>query len=203
MGETLGRVDGPTILLSSGRYFDVDDPLNPPPTITDIAYGLAYRSRWSGQAIYRETGRHVYYSIAQHCVEFANRCLDGQRFAYCALMHEAGEFVWGDLGGPLKVRVPDFKLAEKTTEAFLLYYFEAVPTDYSMKVQMKEMDQRWMATERRDFMNWNETDFWSYIGNAKPYDEKIIPVSPDQAAEDFLALFYKLAPSHIRERELA
>lgn len=180
-----GRVNGPTILLSSGRYLDVDRPLSPPPTIEDVAWGLASRCRWSGQCISKH-GTHLFYSVAQHCVLMSlMMSISGKpHLAYPALMHELDEFVWGDLSGPLKVKVPDFVRESKETGRYLAQYFGVQPHD---AVELKIADKRMMATERRDLMgSWSQGDYWSYMGDAEPYDMVIEPWSFERSADAFL-----------------
>src|SRR6476619_2191975 len=88
--------------MLSGRRLDL---LNPSPLdieIEDIAQGLARVARWNGQT----TGDHAF-SVAEHCllVEPIAGALSpglsrGCRLA--ALMHDAPEYVIGDLSSPFK-----------------------------------------------------------------------------------------------------
>jgi uncharacterized protein len=103
--------------MLSGRRLDL---LNPSPLdieIEDIAHGLARVARWNGQT----KGDHAF-SVAQHCVlveEIASH-LDPEldhpaRLA--ALLHDAPEYVIGDMISPFKAVVGD---AYKAVEARLL-----------------------------------------------------------------------------------
>lgn len=200
--ETNGRVNGPTILLGSGRYFDVEQPLTPPPTIEDIAYGLAFERRWSGQCIQRSTGRRVFFGVAQHCVhmqqmilesvdEFHRQTNEMYALRYAALMHELEEFCWGDMNGPLKVQVPGYRDITKSTYGALARYYK-VSTEFDDVIKL--YDKRMMATERRDLSSWNGTDFWGYTGDAEPFESVIEPWTGEVAAIKFLNLFNELKP---------
>ncbi len=70
--------------------------------IGDIAHGLARLARWNGQT----TGAHAF-SVAQHCVlvEAIAAALKPQlsaKFRLAALLHDAPEYVVGDLISPFK-----------------------------------------------------------------------------------------------------
>lgn len=211
MPNNQGRVQGPTILLSSGRYFDVTEPYAPPPTIVDIAYALAATNRWRGQTIQRVTGRHCFYNDAQHCLITRSHVreqlevlgmklseTDIQSIEYAALMHELGEVPWGDVSGPFKVLVPDFKAWEKKSEHDLKQYFQ-VPIASEFNDIIKIIDIRMMATERRDLMaSWNPDDYWEYVGNALPYDDPIEPLNSEVAAVHFLKTFDQTAPDGLK-----
>lgn len=80
-------------------------PFSPLPeqiVIEDIARGLAYRGRWSGQT-------RRFYSVAEHCVKVSDQCSD--QYQLWGLLHDAGEAFLGDIPAPLKdsvyFRVPD------------------------------------------------------------------------------------------------
>ena len=88
--------------MLSGRHLDI---LNPSPMdieIEDIAYGLARVSRWNGQT----TGKHLF-SVAQHSV-LVERLLRHnapkleQKWQLAALLHDAPEYVIGDIITPFK-----------------------------------------------------------------------------------------------------
>lgn len=99
--------------MLSGRRLDL---LNPSPLdieIEDIAHGLARVARWNGQT----EGAHAF-SVAQHCVlverfvvALRPRARRGLRLA--ALLHDAAEYVIGDLVSPFKAAVGlDYKAFE-------------------------------------------------------------------------------------------
>src|SRR5579871_2264797 len=103
--------------MLSGRRLDLLDPSALDIEIEDIAHGLARVARWNGQTF----GSHIF-SVAQHCllVEALARAkvprLDsGRRLA--ALLHDAPEYVIGDMISPFKAVIGD---AYKAVEQRLL-----------------------------------------------------------------------------------
>jgi 5'-deoxynucleotidase YfbR-like HD superfamily hydrolase len=93
--------------MLSGRRLDLLDPSPLDIEMEDIAHGLARVARWNGQT----NGQHIY-SVAQHCllVEALARIrsprLDrGRRLA--VLLHDAPEYVIGDMISPFKVVIGD------------------------------------------------------------------------------------------------
>ncbi len=88
--------------MLSGRRLDLLDPSPLDIEIGDIAHGLARVARWNGQT----KGEHAF-SVAQHSivVEAIAHALKPQlsyRFRLAALLHDAPEYVIGDLISPFK-----------------------------------------------------------------------------------------------------
>lgn len=190
---SVGQIEGPTMLLGSGSYFNFVEPNASAITLEDLAFGLAFESRWNGQCVQLSNGKRVFYSVAQHCVVGSAHCLRkglGKVAAFAFLMHEAGEFALGDMCGPAKAMVPQFKEHEKRIEAVLLDKWKVPEFD---KATLKHIDLRMMATERRDLMNW-AGERWAYIGDAEPFQSMITPWSAHKAAKRFIDAFNHLAP---------
>ena len=88
--------------MLSGRRLDI---LNPSPLdieIEDIAHGLARVTRWNGQ-----TRGNYGFSVAQHCVLVErlvrlNAPKTDQKWCLAALLHDAPEYVIGDMITPFK-----------------------------------------------------------------------------------------------------
>jgi 5'-deoxynucleotidase YfbR-like HD superfamily hydrolase len=88
--------------MLSGRRLDILDPSPLDVELSDIAHGLARVARWNGQ-----TRGDYPYSVAQHSVlvlEILRSILPetGPREALYALLHDAPEYVMGDLISPFK-----------------------------------------------------------------------------------------------------
>ncbi|MFT4098690.1 MAG: HD family hydrolase [Rhodoblastus sp.] len=93
--------------MLSGRRLDLLDPSPLDVEIEDIAHGLARVARWNGQT----SGPHIF-SVAQHSllVEHIASALDigiGARGAMFALLHDAPEYVVGDMISPFKAVIGD------------------------------------------------------------------------------------------------
>jgi 5'-deoxynucleotidase YfbR-like HD superfamily hydrolase len=93
--------------MLSGRRLDLLDPSPLDVEIEDIAHGLARVARWNGQT----KGAHIY-SVAQHSllVEALARAkiprLD-RSGRLALLLHDAPEYVIGDMISPFKVVIGD------------------------------------------------------------------------------------------------
>ncbi|MGV2049050.1 hypothetical protein ACQZ48_03085 [Agrobacterium sp. 22-209-1] len=181
------HIIGPTILLGSGTYFDFDNPEGSQLTIEDVAYGLAFQSRFSGQCVSRRTGKRVYYSVAQHCIIMAGHAEPGSKMA--ALMHEVGEATCGDMSSPLKLKCPDFKAVEKRCEAAGLSRFRV---KILFPSYIKHLDLCMLATEQRDLMPSNGHT-WATVEGRRPFEAEIFPwENPHVAAETFLETYHLL-----------
>lgn len=91
--------------MLSGRRLDLLDPTPMDIEITDIAHGLAFVARWNGQ-----TQGDYAYSVAEHSllVEEIHMKLNPDspaRWRLAALLHDAPEYVIGDMISPVKAAV--------------------------------------------------------------------------------------------------
>ena len=100
--------------MLSGRRLDLLDPTPMDIEIEDIAHGLARVARWNGQT----KGAHIF-SVAQHAllVEALARAkvprLDAAA-RRAVLLHDAPEYVIGDMISPFKAVIGDgYKAVEK------------------------------------------------------------------------------------------
>ena len=100
--------------MLSGRRLDLLDPSPLDVEIEDIAHGLARVARWNGQT----KGAHIF-SVAQHTllVEAVARervpRLDRRR-RLAVILHDAPEYVIGDMISPFKAVIGDsYKAVEK------------------------------------------------------------------------------------------
>jgi 5'-deoxynucleotidase YfbR-like HD superfamily hydrolase len=100
--------------MLSGRRLDLLDPSPLDVELDDIAHGLARVARWNGQT----SGDHIF-SVAQHVllVEALARAkqprLDA-RTRLAVLLHDAPEYVIGDMISPFKAVIGDsYKAVEK------------------------------------------------------------------------------------------
>ena len=92
--------------MLSGRRLDLLDPSPLDVEIEDIAHGLARVARWNGQT----KGDHAF-SVAQHCVLVERLSAElspsglTREARLMALLHDAPEYVVGDLISPFKAAV--------------------------------------------------------------------------------------------------
>ena len=117
--------------MLSGRRLDLLDPSPLDIEIEDIAHGLARVARWNGQT----HGDHIF-SVAQHSLfveGLAHQLREDvpARTALAILLHDAAEYVIGDIISPLKVVLGD---GYKGTEARIL---SAVMVRFGLPAAMK------------------------------------------------------------------
>lgn len=172
-------VRGATIITRSGHYFDFLDPKPETIHIEDIAWALAFTCRFGGQSLF-------YYSVAQHSILVSEIVSPELRFA--ALMHDAAEAYAGDIVGPLKQLLPDYKVVEKRVEAAVAERF-GFPVE--MSPEIKHADLRLLRTEQRDLTS-GHADNWNGLDEYPPLKQRILPMSPTEAAEAFLDHFHVL-----------
>src|ERR1700757_1689248 len=100
--------------MLSGRRLNLIDPSPLDVEIEDIAHGLARVARWNGQT----SGPHIF-SVAQHTL-LGGAIAGGEvghldrRLALALLLHDAPEYVIGDMITPFKSVIGDtYKAVEK------------------------------------------------------------------------------------------
>ncbi len=104
--------------MLSGRRLDLLDPSPLDIEIEDIAHGLARVARWNGQTI----GAHAF-SVAQHSLLVEEICRKlapewDKKRRLLALLHDAPEYVIGDMISPFKAALGlDYKAFEAKLEA--------------------------------------------------------------------------------------
>ena len=104
--------------MLSGRRLDLLDPAAADVAIEDIAHGLARVARWNGQT----AGEHAF-SVAQHAIIVSDiaAALEAnleRRWQLAALLHDAPEYVIGDLISPFKAAIGlDYKAFEERLQA--------------------------------------------------------------------------------------
>ncbi|MDB5495719.1 MAG: hypothetical protein JWP86_3056 [Phenylobacterium sp.] len=104
--------------MLSGRRLDLLDPSPMDIEIEDIAHGLARVARWNGQTV----GEHAF-SVAQHCLVVEEIVAHIQpdvepRWRLAALLHDAPEYVIGDMISPFKAALGvDYRTFEDSLEA--------------------------------------------------------------------------------------
>src|SRR5216110_3044067 len=129
--------------MLSGRRLDLLDPSPLDIEIADIAHGLARVARWNGQT----SGAHIF-SVAQHTllVETVMREQIPRvdvAFRLAALLHDAPEYVIGDMISPFKaVLGGDYKAVEKRLLAAIHIRFGLPPVlSAEIERQIKEADR--------------------------------------------------------------
>lgn len=134
--------------MLSGRRLDLLDPTPMDIEIEDIAHGLAFVARWNGQ-----TRGDWPYSVAEHSLlveVIFSRCNPGvaPRWQLAALLHDAPEYVIGDMISPVKAAVgPGYgSLDERLTAAVHLRFGLPISLPAPIKKAIKAADKisAWM-----------------------------------------------------------
>lgn len=151
--------------MLSGRRLDLLDPTPIDIEIEDIAHGLAFVARWNGQTL----GDYAY-SVAEHSllVEQLFARLTPQiapKWRLAALLHDAPEYVIGDMISPVKAAVgPGYSALDERLEAAIHIRF-GLPAKVPQKIkrQIKKADKisAWMeATQIAGFTEAEATKFF-------------------------------------------
>ena len=129
--------------MLSGRRLDLLDPTPMDIEVEDIAHGLAFVARWNGQTI----GDYAY-SVAEHSLlveEIFSRDNPGiaTKWKLAALLHDAPEYVIGDMISPVKAAVgPNYgELDERLTAAIHIRFGLPAKLPTEIKKRIKEADK--------------------------------------------------------------
>jgi len=166
--------------MLSGRRLDLLDPSPLDIEIADIAHGLARVARWNGQT----SGAHIF-SVAQHTllVETVMRAHSPRiddRIRLAALLHDAPEYVIGDMISPFKaVLGGDYKVVEKRLQAAIHIRFGLPPVlSADIERQIKAADRGAAFLEATELAGFSETEAKRLFGRD--------PGLPDTTRRDYL-----------------
>lgn len=156
--------------MLSGRRLDLLDPTPVDIEIEDIAHGLAFVARWNGQ-----THGDFAYSVAEHSLLVET--LFGRispkappKWMLAALLHDAPEYVIGDMISPVKAAVgPGYGALDERLEAAIHIRFglpAKIPA--AVKKQIKKADKisAWMEATQIAGFTTQEAD--KFFGKPDP-----------------------------------
>lgn len=179
MSINLDAIEGPVMLLQSGRYFDI---VNPDPNlidIEDIAHSLSMQCRYTGHC-------RDFYSVAEHSVLCSY--LVPKPFKLEALLHDAAETYISDVASPFKGLIAKiYKPIETRIELAIAKRFEL---EYPWALEVKEADLRMLAIERQQLMP--PAGRWECLKGVAPAPLNPMCWTPEVAKERFLARFHGL-----------
>ena len=170
--------------MLSGRRLDLLDPSPLDIEIGDIAHGLARVARWNGQT----SGDHAF-SVAQHSlvVEAIFRQLNPATpdELLAALLHDAPEYVIGDMISPFKSVVGgEYKLVEKRLEAAIYRRF-ALPPHCAprLKDKIKKADTVSAYFEATLLAGFTPQEARKFFGQPRGITQDMLPIQPMPAIE--------------------
>ncbi len=180
--------------MLSGRRLDLLRPVADDIDIADIARGLARVARWNGQTL----GAHVF-SVAQHSLlvetiasAWEPSLAPGERLR--ALLHDAPEYVIGDLISPFKAVVGDgYKAVEASVFKAVERRFGLPPPSPSFVALIKRADRAAAFLEATRLAGFTLEEARQVFGCPdRPLPDlrgSLRPVRPVQAEALFLARF--------------
>ncbi|WP_372604153.1 YfbR-like 5'-deoxynucleotidase [Actibacterium sp.] len=156
--------------MLSGRRLDLLDPTPVDIEIEDIAHGLAFVARWNGQ-----TRGDFPYSVAEHSllVEQIFTLMNPDapaKWQLAALLHDAPEYVIGDMISPVKSAVgPEYGALDDRLAAAIHIRFGLpahVPVVVKKKIKAADKVSAWLeATQIAGFTK-SEAD--KFFGRQNP-----------------------------------
>ncbi len=178
--------------MLSGRRLDLLAPSPNDIAIEDIAHGLARVARWNGQT----RGDHAF-SVAEHSVlvEEITSALNPDwevRWRLAALLHDAPEYVIGDLISPFKAAIGfDYKTIEnRLLEAIHLHFGLPGQLPSEITAAIKQADRIAAYYEATLLAGFSKAEADRYFG---------IPATPPELA----AMLSQLEPSPVATAQAA
>ena len=189
--------------MLSGRRLDLLDPSPLDVELADIAHGLARVARWNGQTF----GDHAF-SVAQHSLvveEIYRRTNDATADELqMALLHDAPEYVIGDMISPFKAVVGgDYKQVEKRLEGAIHQAFGLpVSTPRDIKARIKKADQIAAYFEATELAGFTPSEAEKFFGQPRDITVDMILMVPLPAidAQRLFAERFTLI-EHLRSNE--
>ena len=177
--------------MLSGRRLDLLDPTPLDIEIEDIAHGLSFLTRWNGQ-----TRGINGFSVAEHSllVEYIFSITNPNiepKWKMAALLHDAAEYVIGDLISPVKNSVgPEYEVLEDRLMVAINLRFGIsgiLPKIIKKKIKVADKYSAWLeAIQIADFSKTEANRIFG-IPKLKNFDKiDITPKSPAIAKSLFL-----------------
>ena len=182
--------------MLSGRRLNLVDPSPLDIEIEDIAHGLARVNRWSGQ-----TTGDFGLSVAQHSVLVLDQLLRlhprlPPELRLACLLHDAAEYVIGDLISPFKQLVAgQYNTIEERLQHAIHQRFglpHPLPKDWHSKIKQADRNIAWYeATQLAGFSPKDASSFIAEKPKILP-PRPLIPLAPFEARAGFIERFATL-----------
>ncbi|SLN33213.1 HD domain-containing protein [Pseudooctadecabacter jejudonensis] len=178
--------------MLSGRRLDLLDPTPMDIEIEDIAHGLAFVARWNGQ-----TRGDYAYSVAEHSLLVEQ--IFGQmnpnapvKWHLAALLHDAPEYVIGDMISPVKAAVgPGYEtLDDRLMAAIHIRFGLPAQVPAAIKKQIKKADKISAWLEAVQIAGFTEAEADKFFGKIDPNTAQTAEIRlrpPVQVRTDFTA----------------
>jgi 5'-deoxynucleotidase YfbR-like HD superfamily hydrolase len=184
--------------MLSGRRLDLIDPSPLDVEIDDIAHGLARVARWNGQT----SGRHAF-SVAQHTLLVEAIAAEtapgiGARGRLAVMLHDAPEYVIGDLISPFKALLDgEYKAVEARLLAAIHLRFGLPATlPARLTARIKAADHVAAYHEAINLVGFSVADAKRFFGTPRGIDAGMLDLTPwpaSVAERRFLQRFRMIA----------
>jgi len=156
--------------MLSGRRLDLLDPTAVDIEIEDIAHGLAFVARWNGQTL-----GDWPYSVAEHSLlveEIFTRLYPTApvKWQLAALLHDAPEYVIGDMISPVKAAIgPDYgELDARLAAAIHIRFGLPAALPVAVKKQIKRADNVSAWLEATQIAGFSKDEANQFFGRQSP-----------------------------------
>jgi uncharacterized protein len=192
--------------MLSGRRLDLINPSAMDIEIEDIAHGLSRVARWNGQT----TGDHAF-SVAQHSVIVEKICAtlepDADRvWLMAALLHDASEYVVGDMISPFKnaLGINYRAFEDKLTQAIHIRFGLPAVISPQLKKFIKRADKISAYLEATQIAGFSDLESRKFFGPPPLTikDWKIEPLSANEAKAEYVERFNELL-AEVQEQSAA
>ncbi|MBN2761259.1 MAG: HD family hydrolase [Rhodobacteraceae bacterium] len=156
--------------MLSGRRLDLLDPTPVDIEIEDIAHGLAFVARWNGQ-----TKGDWPYSVAEHsllveAIFARSQKAPDPKWQLAALLHDAPEYVIGDMISPVKAAVgPEYGALDVRLTAAIHLRFglpAALPAPIKRRIKAADKVSAWL--EATQIAGFSEAEADRFFGRPDP-----------------------------------
>ncbi|MCK0170997.1 HD family hydrolase [Aliiroseovarius sp. S1123] len=178
--------------MLSGRRLDLLDPTPVDIEIEDIAHGLAFVARWNGQ-----TFGDFPYSVAEHSllVEALFTRMNPKapvKWKLAALLHDAPEYVIGDMISPVKASVGAGygELDDRLTAAIHIRFGLPAKIPVAVKKAVKRADKISAFLEATQIAGFSVEEAGKFFGVPDPTITKGLDITlrpPAEVRADFTA----------------
>jgi 5'-deoxynucleotidase YfbR-like HD superfamily hydrolase len=187
--------------MLSGRRLDLLDPSPLDIEVEDIAHGLARVARWNGQTI----GAHIF-SVAQHtllveAVLRAQMPRADHRVRLAVMLHDAPEYVIGDMISPFKAVIGgSYKAVEKRLLTAIHVRFglpAALPAELTARIKAADAGAAYLEATR--LAGFKDAEARKFFGRPPALADDVVadfltPWPAAKAAKRYLTRFKALTP---------
>ena len=178
--------------MLSGRRLDLLDPTPMDIEIEDIAHGLAFVARWNGQ-----TQGDYAYSVAEHSLlveRIYTRLIPNPqpKWQLAALLHDAPEYVIGDMISPVKAAVGDGygDLDDRLAAAIHIRFGLPAVLPAKIKKAIKKADKVSAWMEATQIAGFSVSEANKFFGRPDPNITEGLTITlraPKRVRDDFTA----------------